>query len=462
METNEQGLTIEEKIMFSILGIILIIAVGVLIINSFSENERKLDDNETPITENKDGKDNVKDETNTNGSDSSLIEDTTEESKPIYNSKPTVSKKPSTSTKPTYVVSKPKPKPTSPIIKDDLNGTGSTQPSVTLAWDFKDTVVVEAYDGDEIIIEEKVILENGEERTAAVTLRKQEGNCYNIIDISSGKVTVTAGVYKYYYTYGDVTKELLLIVKDNLPVTSIEFLKLKETYVTDSSFSEADYNLLKETITASELKLEGKIHTLTLNKKSKEPIIMPLVLKFKEDMTEKLVVSDTKGVTTKNTNEVWHEELTPNDIILLVDTSTIDFNNNKIAIYIDGVEYVLYLNIIENIIETPPVVTPDNEEDNKDDETVNPDNNEEDNNEKNEIVDNTTEEDNDDEKLKPTPDEDESSTNDLVAEEENDSLRPTEEIKEVEEKNPNNDISQEEVNNNISNEVNNELQTESN
>ena len=38
METNEQGLTKEEKIMFGILGIILIVAVGVLIFNSFTKN----------------------------------------------------------------------------------------------------------------------------------------------------------------------------------------------------------------------------------------------------------------------------------------------------------------------------------------------------------------------------------------------------------------------------------------
>ena len=64
METNEQGLTKEEKIMFGILGVILIIAVGVLFINSFSANERQKED-ETPITENK-GQDKVEDETNTN------------------------------------------------------------------------------------------------------------------------------------------------------------------------------------------------------------------------------------------------------------------------------------------------------------------------------------------------------------------------------------------------------------
>ena len=58
METNEQGLTKEEKIMFGILGVILIIAVGVLFINSFSANERQKED-ETPITENK-GQDKVR------------------------------------------------------------------------------------------------------------------------------------------------------------------------------------------------------------------------------------------------------------------------------------------------------------------------------------------------------------------------------------------------------------------
>jgi len=49
VETNELGLTKNEKLLFCFLSIILIVAMGVLIINSLSLNERKLD--ETLTTE---------------------------------------------------------------------------------------------------------------------------------------------------------------------------------------------------------------------------------------------------------------------------------------------------------------------------------------------------------------------------------------------------------------------------
>ena len=38
MKANEEGLTKGEKIMFSALGVILVVALGVLIVNNFSKN----------------------------------------------------------------------------------------------------------------------------------------------------------------------------------------------------------------------------------------------------------------------------------------------------------------------------------------------------------------------------------------------------------------------------------------
>jgi len=42
MKANEEGLTREERIMFALLSIILIVAIGVLVIKNFSDNERIL------------------------------------------------------------------------------------------------------------------------------------------------------------------------------------------------------------------------------------------------------------------------------------------------------------------------------------------------------------------------------------------------------------------------------------
>ena len=58
METNNQGLAKEEKVMFIILGIILLVSIGVLIINYFSNKETNLDNNDTPIKETNGQKDN--------------------------------------------------------------------------------------------------------------------------------------------------------------------------------------------------------------------------------------------------------------------------------------------------------------------------------------------------------------------------------------------------------------------
>ena len=43
MKTNDQGLTKEEKVMFIILGIILLVSIGVLITDYFNNKETKLD-----------------------------------------------------------------------------------------------------------------------------------------------------------------------------------------------------------------------------------------------------------------------------------------------------------------------------------------------------------------------------------------------------------------------------------
>ena len=67
MKANEQGLTTEERIMFAVLGIILVIAIGVLTLNYFSTHERKVEGTNT--TEKGDQKDVVDNEENTTSKD---------------------------------------------------------------------------------------------------------------------------------------------------------------------------------------------------------------------------------------------------------------------------------------------------------------------------------------------------------------------------------------------------------
>ena len=281
METNEQGLTKEEKIMFGILGIILIIAVGVLIINSFSANERKLEDSKTPITENKGQEDTVEDETITSDQEESLIEDI-----PVENvvTNTVASKKPSQ--KPTQIVVKPS-KPNNKNEQTEIPGI--------IEWNFKDNMITEAYSNTIINIDKNVVLKDGKEVEAVVTVRKLEGNSWNIVDISNNQLTVTKGTYKYYYTYGNQTKELLLTVKEKLEIEDITLLKLDATYEEDSTITEEEYNNLFKKLQVTKIEKEENIYKLTTIEDTEK--LIPIVLHIKEELTEPMLSSNTIGIT---------------------------------------------------------------------------------------------------------------------------------------------------------------------
>ncbi len=193
METNEQGLTKNEKIVLSFLSIILLVAIGVLIINSLSLNERKLD--ETLTTE-KEGQESMRVEKNAS---SSLKEDTTDRAtshQVVYASHVKYMENvESIQTKNTTSQTEAEVQQTDAQVEAiDSNDRIST---VNQTWDFKDDIVTTAYVNDKIKIDEYVLLNNGREARAQLTVRKLVDNTYMIVDISSGYLTVSAGKYKY-------------------------------------------------------------------------------------------------------------------------------------------------------------------------------------------------------------------------------------------------------------------------
>lgn len=377
METNEQGLTKEEKVMFSILGIILIIAIGVLIINSISSKERTLEENNSaPITENKGQEDNKKDETITNNSDSNLIEDTTVQSDIVINNEPIIDNSSSNQlenivleeTKPEVeqlpekepvieeqpsIPEDPEEKPSIPEEPEDNDGTGSTFPEIAITWEIKDTVITEAYTNDEIVIEKNILLSDGTEAEAAVTVRKKDGETYNIVDIFEGKFIVTEGMYKYYYTYNDVTKELDLIVKNHLELEKVEFLTLSEEYQenldTETSITEDEYNNIKENMPYLTLSKEENNYVLTSSISLDKLNYIPLLVTFNDEIINKEIKTDTLGVTLKQVNELWHKEISTKDLIVILDIKTFNIEENKITINIDNKEYEILLNIVEQL-----------------------------------------------------------------------------------------------------------------
>ena len=334
METNEQGLTKEEKIMFGILGVILIIAVGVLFINSFSANERQKED-ETPITENK-GQDKVEDETNTNSQDPSLIED-----------------------EPLEVISKkPSPKPTQTIVKKPIKEeTTKTEIPGIIEWSFKDSMITEAYSNETIIIDKNVILKDGTEKEAVVTIRKLIDNSWNIIDISTNEITVTEGLYKYYYTYGNQTKELLLTVKNKLELETIEFLNIKENYEENYSITEEEYNKYQYTLLNS--KILDNTYTIETIKNDKTSNIIPIVLTVTKELISPTITTSVLGIIPSIENNNWYQELNNKEIILWIDLDIIDLTNPEINININGTNYYFNLYIVIN---TSSEESPDEEE----------------------------------------------------------------------------------------------------
>lgn len=392
METNNQGLAKEEKVMFIILGIILLVSIGVLIINSFSNKDKTLDNNDTPIKETSGQKDNIKDD-NTNEPEDILIEEETEEEEiveeiPVVNipsSTGTINKGQSTS--------KPKPKP-QPVVLD---------------WTFKNTMVTNAFSGDVITVEKNVLLTNGKEREASIVIMKNEQDSWISVDISQGTFEVSAGLYKYIYSYGSSTKELLLTVSNKLTIDTINLLTLNEELDESSTITLEEYTKYQTIISNSILDM----NTLTINNYIDTNNLLPLIVTFNEDITTKIISTNTLGITITKEQQDWHQTLTTNSIIVWLDLNTIDLTNNIISLEIDGVTYDLELNITINHEESsnPDQGELENDQDNNQDENENldEDNNNEDTNE------------DDDELI------DDSNSNEEEQEEELDPLEPTEE-----------------------------------
>lgn len=389
METNNQGLIKEEKVMFILLGIILLVSIGVLIINAFNNKDTNLDNNDTPIKETSGQKDNIKDDNNNEPVDI-LIEEETEDVEINY--QPVVNI----------------PSSTGSNIKDQSIPIPKPQP-VVLDWTFKDTMVTEAFIGDVITIEKNVLLTNGKEEQANIVILKQELDSWITVEIIEDTFTVSTGLYKYIYSYGSSTKELLLTVNNKLSIDTISILKLNEL-VDEPTITIEEYTKYQTLISNTEL----DINNLTINNYVDTNNLLPLVITFNEDITNKIISTNTLGITITNEQQDWYETLTPNSIIMWLDLNTIDTTNNLINLDINGVTYTLELNITINKEETtnPDQGELDNDqestEDNLDDNNQDNENNEDNNNQDEELIeDNNTEEDEEEELDPLEPQEDE-------------------------------------------------------
>lgn len=355
METNEQKLTKEEKLMFFILGLILTVAVGVLIIDGFSKNDKSLK-SETPTSEVETG-----DEEQSQESSSNLIEVPQEESESKENSSEeqqeiennTESEQEKSEVQENTDKQEENNSEESNTSEQEKNNGKKNLPYTAAddedyvdnhesGWKVSREVVTEAYTGTKIKINKNVVLENGVMEEAVVTVRKVIGNRLVIVDTTDNEFIAEEGTYIYSYTHNNITKEVTLKVYNNLELEDVDILGLKETEDNKSGLSKESFNYIYQNNLNSTISLEDDVYTLTSvkNKKSNEVIIKVRLTNHANSITSK-----TRGVKVLEHGK-YHEELYNNEIILLLNLDILSKEDtNIITLNIDGKNYVFKMNI---------------------------------------------------------------------------------------------------------------------
>ena len=375
MKANEQGLTTEERIMFAVLGIILVIAIGVLTLNYFSTHERKVEGTNT--TEKGDQKDVVDNEENTTSKDD-LKEVSNDNSTVTIKGLSNVTKTTSTTKLSKVTNTEKQNQSTTPTDDNSDEGIGSTDEgevddgaaildnSENLDWTFNSNIVKESYANVSIEVPTTVILTDGYEKEAQVVIK--ENTTGNEMTIEDNHISLLAGEYTYYYTCNNQTKELPLTIYNKLDNTKIIIASVKDTY---SNYNEElQYLIDNSTITSND-------NTYNINIKRKTTINeVPLKVVLPDAYTK--VESKTNGITVSNDNSI--ADLNNNEFIITLDLNTISLTKtNKILLTIDGIEYLFNFNItIENVeeVEEPNEENPEeennNQEENKEEEEKDP------------------------------------------------------------------------------------------
>ena len=355
METNEQKLTKEEKLMFFILGLILTVAVGVLIIDGFSKKDKSLD-SETPTSEVETGDEEQSQQEFNRG----LIEVPTEENESSDSSSEEQQKSEnenSDSENENNQSKEENKKDESKASEQEKNNgkkklpytaaDGEEDDTSTSPWKVNREIVTEAYTGTKIKINKNVILENGVMEEAVVTVRKLIGNRLVIIDTKNNEFIAEEGTYVYSYTKNNVTKEITLKVYNNLEPEEVDTLSLKETEEKKSIVSNESFNYILQNNLNTVVSLEEDVYNITsvYNHKSNEVIIKVRLAGYADRITSK-----TQGVKVLEPGK-YHEELQPNEIILLLNLDILSKEDtNIITLNIDGKNYVFKVNV--NLVNT--------------------------------------------------------------------------------------------------------------
>lgn len=361
METNETGLTKEEKVMFSILGFILLVAIIFLIIANFSHNDRNLKEtpnNNKPVT---------KEEINPPEEDNQEIkvDEVEEKTSDIIEEIPVLNVTNSV-TKHNVVNVSNENNSKNQVNNTNSSETSNTQPDIQveekITWIINENVITEAFENDVIEINNTVNLSNGQIANALVTVRKLENDTYNIVDTTNNRFVATEGIYRYYYTYDNTTKEIELIVKKRLENIDITPLT-NSIYQENIEFTEEEYNNIIKNSNNTIITKKDHLYEININQTTKTNVVaLSIFLNDKIDYVNTSSPSITIGSSYK---EMWNEDYENGRLRFLIRTDEIISNEIiKLEVNYNNHNYVLELlfNINVNIDEQQPTEQPEEEQ----------------------------------------------------------------------------------------------------
>lgn len=349
MKANEQGLTLEERIMFAVLGIILVIAIGVLAFNNFSKQERKAEGTNT-VEKERDKEETDKE--NDVPSKNSLKETTYDNSKVTYMGLPEVTKTKNKFSKSKKTTSKSQT--SNKEVEDDNMGTGSTDSDIIidegevddgavikegeeelLDWTFNSNIVKESYANEIIVIPNTVKLSDDTYKEAEVTIKEKETG--KEILIEGNEVSLPAGEYIYVYKCNGKTKELPLTIYSRYENMDITILNEKE--LLDNSQTDLIYSLNHSKI--SNNRNDYKLEINRINNYNK------IYLKVSLKETISRISTSQKHLELSNSKEYFN--LGKDEFVIIVDLEGISLTKtNKFFINIDGTDYLYNFDISIN------------------------------------------------------------------------------------------------------------------
>ena len=356
MEPEETGLTVAEKVMFYILGLALLVVGGLLIFGNIKKNNANLK-NETTVTERANDAE-VKKETDSDDSAKKENEETAADSKNGEKSESTdkdsssqeKSDNESDTSSKEEISNDSKGANTDNSTKDDetpitrVPDTRVDDESISDSWDIPKNVILEAYTGDTIEVNKTVVTKEGRTESAQVTIRKLEGNSYNIVELTNNRFVATKGTYKYYYTHNSITKIATLHVDEK--ATNVSFSTLPNfDYIENDEFTKYEFTNLVENSKGTTITKENDVYVINITKEN-DTNYSALLINTGEKLNS--IKSNTKGIYIgSNYSTLWNENYDSGTARVIVNLNYIKSNEViRLRVNINGEDKIVEVKFI--------------------------------------------------------------------------------------------------------------------